>query len=405
MTQLRVRFLGPFAMPTGYARAMHDYLMALRTRAVVHTSHQAEETQIEVVPILDCDSDNLEPRYADLANHVGIGIDPNVVIVHTVPRFAHEFVTGDMEPPPGVKKVALTTWETDRMGADDVENLMKHFDAIVVPSEYNMDAIFNGGSGPSFAAHKVHVVPHAYDPVLWRSPPADLGRYRSPHYTFYSIGVWSERKNPIGLLKAYYHAFAGNHDVLLRMVCPAVNMEDVAALARCFGRDDLPAVEFLGVGDERLTEDQLIAVHHDSDCFVTTTRGEGWGLGAFEAAIVGNPVIAPEGGGHLDFLRYYHSYYPVKFQWTPAITPEVKQQLPIIVGDLVIQPISVIQPTGICGDQLWMEPDLAGIAGSMIECYESRAIGKKKPAEFSAQFSYAAVGAQFDELLQTLVET
>jgi len=43
-------------------------------------------------------------------------------------------------------------------------------------------------------------------------------------------------------------------------------------------------------------------LHLRGDCYVSLTRAEGWGLGAYDAAFAGNPVIMTGHGGQLEFL-------------------------------------------------------------------------------------------------------
>jgi glycosyltransferase involved in cell wall biosynthesis len=51
-----------------------------------------------------------------------------------------------------------------------------------------------------------------------------------------------------------------------------------------------------------LTNAEMAAMHRQGDCFLSLCRGEGWGLGAFDAAAYGNPVVITGFGGHLDYL-------------------------------------------------------------------------------------------------------
>jgi glycosyltransferase involved in cell wall biosynthesis len=44
------------------------------------------------------------------------------------------------------------------------------------------------------------------------------------------------------------------------------------------------------------------AIHVLGDCYVSLTHGEGWGLGAFDAAALGKPVLITGWGGQLDYL-------------------------------------------------------------------------------------------------------
>src|SRR5690606_29329716 len=46
----------------------------------------------------------------------------------------------------------------------------------------------------------------------------------------------------------------------------------------------------------------LQALHELGDAFVSLARTEGWGLGAFDAALRGKPVVMTGYGGQLDFL-------------------------------------------------------------------------------------------------------
>lgn len=51
-----------------------------------------------------------------------------------------------------------------------------------------------------------------------------------------------------------------------------------------------------------LTDNWLSRIYCRHDCFVTFTRGEGWGYPAMEAALCGLPVICPDGIASWEFL-------------------------------------------------------------------------------------------------------
>ena len=46
----------------------------------------------------------------------------------------------------------------------------------------------------------------------------------------------------------------------------------------------------------------MFALHEMGDCYISLARTEGWGLGAFEAARLGKPVVMTGYGGQLDYL-------------------------------------------------------------------------------------------------------
>ena len=81
---------------------------------------------------------------------------------------------------------------------------------------------------------------------------------------------------------------------------------------------------------------EIEELHAGGDCFVSLCRGEGWGLGAFDAAAHGNPVVITGFGGQLDYLA--GSPYLVDFELVPVVDP---------MGFPSYAP-----------DQRWAEPDL-----------------------------------------------
>jgi len=58
----------------------------------------------------------------------------------------------------------------------------------------------------------------------------------------------------------------------------------------------------------RLRPPDIDRLHTRGDCFLSLTRSEGWGLGAFDAANFGNPVVVTGWGGHLDYLGADYPY-------------------------------------------------------------------------------------------------
>ncbi len=69
-----------------------------------------------------------------------------------------------------------------------------------------------------------------------------------------------------------------------------------------------------------LTEAEMQSLYTKTDCMITTTHGEGFGLPLFEFALHGKPVIAPDWSGHLDFLvndKKKPGFMPVKYEIQP----------------------------------------------------------------------------------------
>jgi glycosyltransferase involved in cell wall biosynthesis len=333
---------------------------------------------------------------------------PDVVVVHAPPGGAKELITGRMTPPKTSARVLLTTWESTVFPKEMGDSIAQLYDMVIVPSDFNVEIMSkHEGLKP-----KLRVLPHAFDPEFWGRGETFLASdlfKGDTRFSFYTVGAWVERKNPIGLLKAYLTAFTSKDDVVLRFLTPAVNQRDVEALGRALNLPDLPTVEFFGregkklmdgpkSGWGRLSENDLLAFHYRSNVFVTLTRGEGWGLGAFEAAIVGNPVIAPDYSGHTHFLASYPGYEPIDYMLTPAVVPEQLSNRSMEIGGIKITPMTSAAPPGLSGDQLWAEPDLVQARDCMRAYYKHRGERIRYPDKM-LDFSYERVGQEFVDLL------
>lgn len=385
---MKVRYYSPFALRTGYAQAAHDYQMALLRAGV----------ELDINPLNDVDSpDDLEPRYRELADHVGSMDDDEIThqIVHTIPAAAHFFTQGEYEPKPHVRKVCFTTWETDRMPRSMVESLMRAFHKVVVPSTWNAAVLIRSG----MPAEKVAVVPHTFDPEFWK--PVDDDRWRMgwimpKPLVFYTIGVWGSRKNLAGTLIAYWHAFSDPvwHDrVVLKVLCPSPADGELETLLERVALEHLAPVELI---TQPMTESELVELHRTSHCFVSTTRGEAWGLGAFEAAITGNLVMMPMHGGQLDFITYGH-FAGLNYTPTPVV-PEVYTARTTSIAGIPIRSVAKSAPTGLDATQLWAEPDLLHLAMNMRRAVD----GQQHVSGYLGfeRFTYATVGPQFKRVLE-----
>jgi hypothetical protein len=247
---------------------------------------------------------------------------------------------------------------------------------------------------------KILTLPHTYDPAHW---PVVKKRRDSP-FTFYSVLGWSERKNPIGLLKAYFSAFSAEDDVVLRIKTTGYSRDDVELLKASVGysAEELPKLEIL---TEHLSHEDMVWFHSVGHVFVTAARGEGWNLPAFEASVMGNRVIAPDWGGHLEYLEGHEGYYPVPCQMTPAVSPPVPGEM--VEGSNIVA-MRRNAPAGITARQHWAEPDLIQLGYIMRDLYCGyEAYGPDVPnadylshqGKFEERYCYDVIGSMLKEIL------
>jgi glycosyltransferase involved in cell wall biosynthesis len=147
-----------------------------------------------------------------------------------------------------------------------------------------------------------------------------INAYRpSQRYTFLSIFEWGERKAPEILLRAYHHAFTRQDDVLLLLKIintdPGLNVQaEINALGL---PADGPPVAILY--NQELPTHQMGGLYRSADCFVTSTRGEGWGMPIIEAMACGLPVIATDWSAQTDFLTADVGYPLAVKKMIPAV--------------------------------------------------------------------------------------
>ncbi len=204
--------------------------------------------------------------------------------------------------------IAHTTWETDQVPQHWPE-LLNGVDRVIVPTEWNR-AVFEA----SGIETPVVVVPHvACDPV-----PGDGGvplGLPDDVVVFYTIARWDQRKAPAAVIRAFLEAFTADDPVALVVkTSPRAQFpppKDWGDKSPLFGTTLLEIVRItrqyphpplIRVEVEDWAPARVAGLHTRGDCYVSLSHGEGWGLGAFDAAAYGNPIVMTGWGGQLAFL-------------------------------------------------------------------------------------------------------
>ena len=221
--------------------------------------------------------------------------------------------------------VAHTVWDTTRIPHHWIECL-NEADLVIVPSRFSAAAIDGCEVRPAVA-----IVPHVAPPATAARSGASWQHLPDDVTVFYTIAEWNERKAPFRTIEAYLRAFTSRDRVLLIVktshfdrragasAAPSAAGKGTSAwaLAQLLANHaDPPPVRLI---TRALAEHEISALHRRGDCYVSLARGEGWGLGAFDAAACGNPVVATGFGGHLDYLG--DSRLLVRFELVPVHDP------------------------------------------------------------------------------------
>jgi glycosyltransferase involved in cell wall biosynthesis len=265
---------------------------------------------------------------ADLPSLIATTMRPieyDTVVVHVVPEHWPRLVE------PAKRMLGYTVWETDALPRH-WPAILNAMSAIAVPSRMNGEIFRHDG-----VSRPVHVVPHIRRHA-WSETARDDAvkvriRLRIPedHFVFYTIGAWDPRKAFPELVDAFAHEFRAEERVSLLVKTSAAlsnaavdtqfgagtearTKRIVAEAARATGR---AAAAVTCIAADNIDGRSMDAIHAAGDAYVSLAHGEGWGLGAFEAATLGKPVIMTGWGGQLDYLG---ADYPglVRYGMTPV---------------------------------------------------------------------------------------
>ena len=379
-----VNYLAP-EPGSGYGEAAEDYMTALRAAGVpvrwtpLAWGSDAWGPDHIVAPVAGADFGSC--RHGDICN---APIACDTMIVHCPPLWYEPW----SQRRDTKRRIAYTTWETDRLPPEKAA-ILNRYDMVLVPSTHNENAFCRSG-----VTAPIRVVPHAARPVpvVHGGQFSDLG---DDVFVFYVINTWSARKALPETILAFAEAFTAADPVVLIV---KTTVEDHVALGRIIrgidqspgrhagltwwtlahllaGRSHLPRIRLVPGELPRQVIDEL---HTRGDCFVSLTRGEGWGMGAFEAAAYGRPVVITGWGGHRDFLGPDYPYY-VDYRLVRAAEDE---------ADDWYAP----DPS-----ERWARPDVAHASALLRRIYENqdeaRARGGELRRSVTANFSSEKVGA------------
>jgi glycosyltransferase involved in cell wall biosynthesis len=205
--------------------------------------------------------------------------------------------------------VGYTVWETDTL-PHHWQPLLEKVDRIMVPCEFNR-ALFHEASGKP-----VFVVPHACRNSLIPPETSEIDRFRHQHgidsdrFVFYTINTWNARKALWDVITAYLMAFNQHDPVVLVVKTDAKGPTNPSDRGSSPTRaqveticSNFPDAARIVIIDDTLFDRDIELLHLAGDVYVSLARSEGWGLGMFDAAWFGNPVISTGWGGQLDYLR------------------------------------------------------------------------------------------------------
>ncbi|HEX5889769.1 MAG TPA: glycosyltransferase [Pyrinomonadaceae bacterium] len=273
--------------------------------------------------------------------------------------------------------IAHWYWELPEM-PDEWLKEFEYVDEVWAPSNFIKDAVAKKASVP------VVRVPTVVD--LKRTAKFSRAQLGLPEHRFLFLAMFDtrsvlERKNPLGVLKAFKNAFNAD-DASVGLVLKFNNPDYDQPVMREL-QAELKDWQNVFVIDRLLTRDELTSLVDACDCYISLHRSEGFGLGPAEAMSLGKPAIVTNWSGSVDYMTA-DNCVPIDYK----LVPLARDFGPYKAG------------------QHWAEPDLEQAAHWMkrlvAEPERAREIGSRGQQTISSEFSPQAVGRIIQARLQEI---
>lgn len=372
------------AETTGYGLSAASYIKTLLEAGVPLTWHPkvvgryGYQSATDVAQVKRALSSTTGPESLYKAFHAPIEYD--VVVAHVTPEHwpaAIEY---------GKRMVGYTVWETDRLPLH-WPLLLAGYDVILTPSSFSRDVFAPHTASP------VLVLPHL-PRVDWPdADPGSLAAFRrrfgvgEDDFLFYTVNSWVLRKAMWLTLQAFLLAFTEEEQAVMLLKTNAYGEVEGGRRGesrRLYDRilsNYSDSARVVYVSDE-ISHEDIGYLHLSGDAFVSLTRSEGFGLGAFDAATAGTPVIMTGWSGPLDFLPPDHA----------CLVDYELRRVTELLGDH--------KPR----EQHWAHADLEHAIDWMRRLYENPGEAKERGAKLKAHiaehFDKASIMQRFLEALR-----
>jgi len=365
-----VLYASPFDR-TGYAVAARRYLRALQTVGVLPAWCGLRNTNWGYTPTPDLDTAPADQ--ATLPRHATAEAP---LLAHCIPTSWRQL----RQLIPDRRFIGQTVWESDPIPSRWRTELSPA-EQIWVPTSWNADIFRRSG-----ISVPVHVVPHPVETVTPRAKDIELD---PDDFAVLLVSTWDRRKRPDLAIHAFLRAFGPDEPVTLVVKTDphvlawtteqAVQRNTWWQVMDVVRQYPNPARVLLVT--EPYDDHEMSWLVQRSQCYLSLTCVEGWGLGAFDAAVDGVPLVITGHGGQMEWLGDDH----------PGAVPHE-----IVPAD---HPDRTLFEEGMT----WALADVDAAARMLREIYEGRSpITTAAPAlaaRLRDQYSLERVGATMKGLL------
>lgn len=331
---------GPVFEHSGYGRASRDYVLGLIRRGEDISVLPKRYFFKDVTDIIDPDEVALiRPHVLD---HAYKPVD--IFINHITPDISFTY-------PIANKNVIYTVWETDRVPDFFIKRLQP-FDKILTASQFSKEAFTRTDDS---IRDRITVVPHIIHDLSELSIKCDniLKRIPKDTFVFMTNMEWHRGKGYDILIPAFIDTFRDIDDVILILKTYHLSSiidkgPEIAYIKK--QKKGLKYPMILPISGH-IRQYYLYSLYKRSDCFVLPSRREAFGLCFAEALGFRKIIIAPDKGGHTEFLDDHNA----------------------VLCKSVLKDIDYVEiERSLYKGQKWVETDYKDLCDKMMYVYKNR---------------------------------
>lgn len=271
-----------FLNRSGYATAAQDYICALDKTGRYDINIALMHAKI--------DSVSLTPEMFKYFHDMVLKPvkEKSINVFHCIPDMQRRIRSSG-------KSVAFATFETFGPPAHWAEILNTN-DAVICPSLFNEKVFRHAG-----VTKPIFHIPHCIDTAIYNTNAVAPKKY--PEFTFLFFGTWKQRKGWPQLVEAWFREFDIKDNVRLVLKTDRITQaqRDMDEIKRQVGiKKDFAPISF---ETRILTEIEVPQLIKQSDCLVSPTLGEGFGIPGLQAMALGVPVIITNYSGCQDYAN------------------------------------------------------------------------------------------------------
>lgn len=258
---------------------------ALRVIAAAKIPHVANN-------LLDTGSENLEALPASLSTDNPFAI--NLIVVN--PEQLASFAETRLSYFESRFNIGYWAWELSEFPKEWI-SAFDYVDEVWTVSQFARDSIAASSPVPVQVVHNALDIRRGGE-LAYERLAFGVAEETFLFLFFFDFHSMIERKNPIGLVKAFKRAFGSRRDVQL-LIKSSHGQEH---------RDELRMLNEASSGANVRILDEVLSGHAKdclmmaADCYVSLHRSEGFGLTIAEAMLFGKPAVATDYSGNCDFL-------------------------------------------------------------------------------------------------------